>query len=158
MLRAKHDIYVVKDGTTRHDSVDAPLTHFKPSEVGISIEKLRELGYDRDINIKPLEDEKSHQGDDSGEPFIITTSGPDKKGLVAMISRIIADSNANITNLTAVFKGGRNPDSNIMIYEIDVPAHTNMNVLSRNLREKALENELDLTIQHKNILDAVNRI
>ena len=110
------------------------------------------------VHIKPLGDEKSRQGDDAGEPFIITTSGPDKKGLVAIISRIIADSNANITNLTAVFKGGSNPDSNIMIYEIDVPAHIDMNILSRNLRQKALENNLDLTIQHKNIFDAVNRI
>jgi DNA polymerase II large subunit len=55
MLRAKHDVYVFKDGTCRFDCTDAPITHFKPSEIGTSIEKLRELGYTHDIRGAPLE-------------------------------------------------------------------------------------------------------
>lgn len=57
ILRAKHGLYVFRDGTTRFDMVNAPLTHFKPKEIGASVEKLRELGYEKDINGKPLEDE-----------------------------------------------------------------------------------------------------
>lgn len=45
ILRAKHDVYVFKDGTIRYDMTDLPLTHFKPKEIGVSVEKLRELGY-----------------------------------------------------------------------------------------------------------------
>ncbi|HII88644.1 TPA: hypothetical protein HA253_03550, partial [Candidatus Woesearchaeota archaeon] len=30
ILRAKHDIYVNKDGTTRYDMSEIPITHFKP--------------------------------------------------------------------------------------------------------------------------------
>ena len=48
LLRAKHGIYVNKDGTTRYDMTQLPITHFKPVEIGTSIEKLRELGYLRD--------------------------------------------------------------------------------------------------------------
>jgi len=48
ILRAKHDVYVFKDGTTRFDMTDAPLTHFKPREVGVSIDRLKELGYNKD--------------------------------------------------------------------------------------------------------------
>jgi DNA polymerase II large subunit len=55
MLRAKSDVYVFKDGTCRFDCTDAPLTHFKPSEIGTSIEKLKELGYTKDIHGVPLE-------------------------------------------------------------------------------------------------------
>jgi DNA polymerase II large subunit len=54
ILRAKHDVYVFKDGTTRFDMTDVPLTHFKPKEIGTSIEKLHELGYSHDINNEPL--------------------------------------------------------------------------------------------------------
>ncbi|RLG53083.1 MAG: DNA polymerase II large subunit [Thermoproteota archaeon] len=54
LLRAKHGVYVFKDGTCRFDSTDAPLTHFKPSEIGVSVEKLRELGYTHDIDGSPL--------------------------------------------------------------------------------------------------------
>lgn len=48
ILRAKHDVHVFKDGTIRFDMTDVPLTHFKPKEIGVSVDKLRELGYTRD--------------------------------------------------------------------------------------------------------------
>lgn len=48
ILRAKYEIYVFKDGTCRYDMTDLPITHFKPKELGVSVEKLRELGYEKD--------------------------------------------------------------------------------------------------------------
>lgn len=45
ILRAKHGVFVFKDGTIRYDMTDLPLTHFKPREIGVSVERLRELGY-----------------------------------------------------------------------------------------------------------------
>ncbi len=57
VLRAKHSIYVFRDGTVRFDAIDIPLTHFKPKEIGVSIEKLKELGYEVDVFGKPLENE-----------------------------------------------------------------------------------------------------
>jgi DNA polymerase II large subunit len=55
ILRAKHDIYVFKDGTTRFDMTNLPLTHFTPKESGISVEMARRLGYTKDRNGEPLE-------------------------------------------------------------------------------------------------------
>nr|6KNB_B Chain B, DNA polymerase D DP2 (DNA polymerase II large) subunit [Thermococcus kodakarensis]6KNC_B Chain B, DNA polymerase D DP2 (DNA polymerase II large) subunit [Thermococcus kodakarensis] len=55
LLRVKNDVYVFKDGTIRFDATDAPITHFKPKEIGTSVEKLRELGYTHDFEGKPLE-------------------------------------------------------------------------------------------------------
>ncbi|MDI6860042.1 MAG: DNA polymerase II large subunit, partial [Methanocellales archaeon] len=57
ILRAKHEIYVFKDGTIRYDLTDLPLTHFRPREIGTSLEKLRELGYRLDKDGRPLTDE-----------------------------------------------------------------------------------------------------
>ncbi|MFX0142168.1 MAG: DNA polymerase II large subunit, partial [Candidatus Hodarchaeota archaeon] len=48
ILRAKHNIFVFRDGTCRYDATDAPLTHFKPFEIGISLEKLKDMGYKTD--------------------------------------------------------------------------------------------------------------
>lgn len=56
ILRARHDLSVYKDGTIRFDATNAPLTHFKPSEVGASVEKLRELGYTYATDGSPLTD------------------------------------------------------------------------------------------------------
>ncbi|MBI2112672.1 DNA polymerase II large subunit [Candidatus Woesearchaeota archaeon] len=54
ILRAKHSIYVNKDGTTRYDCTEMPITHFKPKEIKTSVEKLCKLGYEKDIYGKEL--------------------------------------------------------------------------------------------------------
>ncbi len=48
ILRAIQNIFVFKDGTTRFDMIDLPLTHIRPDEVRVSVEKLRSLGYVKD--------------------------------------------------------------------------------------------------------------
>ena len=55
ILRAKHGISVNKDGTIRYDCSELPITHFKPLEIGVSIEKLKEYGYTEDIHGEPLQ-------------------------------------------------------------------------------------------------------
>ena len=57
ILRAKHEIFVFKDGTVRFDMTNMPLTHFKPYEIGTSVEKLRQLGYEYDYKGNKLERE-----------------------------------------------------------------------------------------------------
>jgi DNA polymerase II large subunit len=54
ILRAKHNLHIFRDGTIRYDLINVPLTHFKPKEIGVSVEKLRELGYTKDIHGKEL--------------------------------------------------------------------------------------------------------
>ncbi len=56
LLREKHDLYVNKDATVRYDATDIPMTHFKPKEIGVSVEKLREIGYEKDYKGKPLQE------------------------------------------------------------------------------------------------------
>ncbi len=56
VLRAKHDLSVFKDGTIRFDVTNAPLTHFKATEIGVPVEKLRQLGYSYDCDGKSLTD------------------------------------------------------------------------------------------------------
>ncbi len=50
ILRSRHQVYLFKDGTIRFDSTNLPLTHFMPKEIGTPVEKLKELGYRKDIN------------------------------------------------------------------------------------------------------------
>ena len=50
ILRARHNLQVNKDGTIRVDSTELPLVSFKPKEISVSLNKLKELGYDKDIN------------------------------------------------------------------------------------------------------------
>ncbi len=54
ILRAKHGLSVFKDGTIRFDVTNAPLTHFTPKEIGVSVEQLRLNGYLHDYEGNPL--------------------------------------------------------------------------------------------------------
>jgi len=56
ILRAIHGVAVYKDGTIRFDATNAPLTHIKPGEIGVSIEKMHAMGYTYDIYGVPLTD------------------------------------------------------------------------------------------------------
>ncbi len=54
ILRARHNLHIFRDGTIRFELLNAPLTHFKPSEIGLSVEKARELGYTHDFEGREL--------------------------------------------------------------------------------------------------------
>ncbi len=110
------------------------------------------------VFLKPLEQKPPDPAFADSEPFIITTKGPDQKGLVAAITEIIADFGVNVANLQAIFEGGDDPDKNIMIYEVDIPKHTDQSSLRKDLGKKAEELGLTISFQHRNIFMAINRI
>ncbi len=58
ILRQRHNLTGFKDGTTRYDTVNAPLTHFKPSQFHMNIKTLHDLGYTIDRYGQPLESEE----------------------------------------------------------------------------------------------------
>lgn len=57
ILRAKYNLRVNKDGTIRYDATEAPISHFKPVEIGTSVERLREIGYTKDVYGNELKNE-----------------------------------------------------------------------------------------------------
>ena len=57
IARAKYDLQVNKDGTIRFDATELPIISFKPKEIFVSVEKIKSLGYDKDIYGNELVDE-----------------------------------------------------------------------------------------------------
>ena len=92
------------------------------------------------------------------QPFVVTTFGLDKPGLVNGITGIFARYAVNVTNLKAVFKGGDNPQDNIMIFEVDVPDTTVLTELHQELEQTAQKLGLEINIQHRQIFETMNRI
>ncbi len=56
ILRASHRVSVYQDGTARFDLTNLPLTHFRPAEIGLPVERALALGYARDRAGAPLTD------------------------------------------------------------------------------------------------------
>ncbi|MBT7241671.1 MAG: DNA polymerase II large subunit, partial [Candidatus Diapherotrites archaeon] len=48
ILRARHNVHIFRDGTSRYELLNATITHFKPKEINMSVEKAKELGYEKD--------------------------------------------------------------------------------------------------------------
>ena len=57
ILRAKYGVSTYKDGTIRFDGTNAPLTHITPAEIGVSVEKMHQMGYLTDTHGQPLTDQ-----------------------------------------------------------------------------------------------------
>ncbi len=121
-------------------------------------EATRHLSLDVTVQQFPVDEAPEASTPEDGDPFVITTMGPDKKGLVAAATRVMAHHGVNITNLKAVFKGGDNPLDNMMIYEVTIPDRVALSSLCRDLEAAAADNDLQINIQHRHIFEAMNRI
>jgi len=119
-------------------------------------DRLKEL--DMDAHVKAVDQGKPSYPFPPSEAFIITTRGPDRKGLVAGITGVLAAHRVNVTNLQAVFKGGDDPGANTMIYEVDIPTAADQGSLRRELTDKAEELGIVVSIQHRRIFEATNRV
>lgn len=111
-----------------------------------------------EVHVKAVDPHPPHGQTVASQPFVITTRGPDQKGLVARVTEIIARYGVNVTNLQAVFKGGDDPANNIMIYEVDVPLECDQKSLESDLRATADALGLRISIQHRKVFEAINRI
>jgi glycine cleavage system transcriptional repressor len=136
--------------------VEPPLGLTRVQLQQIFLERTEDSGLT--IHVSPLGTNGGAQEEIQTEIFLITTIGPDQKGLVARFSSIIASFNANIINLKAVFKGGSDPNANVMSYQVSISPDVDAPAMFKALREKGGELNLDIRIQHKNIFNAINKI
>ncbi|MFZ7126809.1 MAG: glycine cleavage system protein R [Desulfobacterales bacterium] len=119
-------------------------------------ERLSSMGLQ--VHVQPMAALEAPSSAPEADPFVITTRGPDRKGLVAEISAVLAHHGVNITNLQALFKGGDDPTANIMIYEVDIPRRADHDALFADLKSRSEKLRLKISIQHREIFKVLNRI
>jgi len=126
----------------------------------VLLSKMRERLNPLDLNVllKKMQPVPQSPTTRPAEPFVVTTYGPDRKGLVAGITEVMARFGVNITSLKAAFRGGDDPQRNFMIYEVDVPGEIDHVTFREALHSRAEELGLDLTLQHRHIFEAINRV
>ncbi len=91
----------------------------------------------------------------SEERIIITALGQDRVGIVAGISAVLADHNANIIELTSSEMGG----SFVMVMLVDIgTADISMAELHEVLKNKGKEIGVQITAQHEDVFRYMHRI
>lgn len=90
-------------------------------------------------------------------PFVVTVDGPDGPGLIGAMSRVFARHNVNIENLKAILDE-KSPGTALFVFEIMVPESVNTGRLRRELEAEAHRLNLRVSMQHRDIFEAVNRV
>lgn len=91
------------------------------------------------------------------EPFVVTVDGPDGPGLIGAMSRVFALHGVNIENLTAIL-GGIEAGQALFVFEVMVPESEDLGRLRRELALAAQKLNLRVSVQHRNIFEAVHRV
>jgi len=126
VLRQKYDLYVYKDGTVRFDVTNASLTHFKPNQIGITVEKLKALGYGIDIYGRPLVD-----GEQILELFVQDVILPiDAAEHLLKASKFIDELLVKFYNLEA-FYNFKDKEDLIGCLVVGLAPHTSVGVIGR---------------------------
>ncbi|MCG8532196.1 MAG: ACT domain-containing protein [Desulfovibrionales bacterium] len=92
------------------------------------------------------------------EPFVVSVDGPDQKGLVAAIAGILGKYNVNISNMKAIIPPEEEHGRALLVYEVTVPASVELAALRSTLEAKAEELSLRISLQHRDIFEAVHRV
>lgn len=89
------------------------------------------------------------------EPFVISVYGPDRNDIVATFSHIFGAQQINISSMRAFPIG---EGSSMQVFEVSIPTDLDTRSLHRVLLERAKSLGLSLTMQHRDIFEAVHRV
>lgn len=125
-IRAKHNVYVFRDGTSRFDATDVPLTHFAPKEVSLTVKKARELGYTRDYQGNEL------KTDDQVVLLYPQDLVVSKEAMAYLmrVSKFIDEMLINVYGIPPYYKIEK-PDELIGHFCVGLSPHTSAGVLCR---------------------------
>ena len=91
------------------------------------------------------------------EPFVITLRGPDRSGIISGVTGVLYGFNVNINHLNAIADPG-DPEQVINVFEVAVPKMTERQAFRAALAFKAEELGMELSLQHRDIFDAIHRV
>lgn len=89
------------------------------------------------------------------EPFVVTVDGEDRLEILASITRIFAEHRVNIANLKAVKPS---PGQALIVVEVDLPLTIDRSAFRKTLQDRASSLGLRLSMQHRDIFEAMHRV
>lgn len=119
-------------------------------------EGLERAGVDLSVLVRPAIFEQWGAGLDC-EPFVVTVDGPDRPGLIGAMSRIFGRHGVNIENLKAILGEGGEGKA-LFVFEVMVPENVDLGRLRRELALEANNLKLRVSVQHRDIFEAVHRV
>ncbi len=89
------------------------------------------------------------------EPFVVSVYGGDRNDIVGTFATMFAEEKINIESLRAMQP---QPGDFMLVYEVLIPTKADIAEIHKRLIEKAASMGLELTLQHRDVFEAINRI
>ena len=89
------------------------------------------------------------------EPFVVSVYGTDRNDIVGTFAHIFGEQQINIEALRAFPFGD---GSSMQVFEVSIPVDIDTRSLHRVMLERAKSMGLNLTMQHRDIFEAVHRV
>ena len=110
------------------------------------------------VRIKPMAENGGAPAGEPSQPFVVITQGPDRLGMIAAISGVMAEASCNINNFRAIVRREQEREEMITIFEVSVPVSVELKALKERLGAVAKQFTLDVSVQHSAIFEATNKI
>lgn len=117
---------------------------------------LASASVDLSVLVRPAIKDQWTAGE-GGEPFVVSVDGPDGPGLIAAMSRVFARHGVNIESLKAILGEGGEQHA-LFVFEVMVPAAADLGRLRRELASEGRQHGLRVSVQHRDIFEAVHRV
>lgn len=135
--------------STKPESLDNETIHTSISKA------IADRGMHLSVTIRDFE-EGAEFKDAEAEPFVVTVDGEDRFEIISAFSKIFADQKVNIENLKALMP--EEQKRALLVFEIALPLEIDRNALRRTLKDKARTLGLQLSMQHRDIFEALHRV
>jgi len=117
---------------------------------------LIEAKFDLFVVVRPS-NSVTYSNSENAQPFVVAVDGLDQIGLISDMSNILFQHKVNIENMKAIL--GEDSESHaIFLFEIMVPNTTNLVQLRDSLTAQANTLNVRVSIQHRDIFEAIHRI
>lgn len=117
-------------------------------EHAVRAKKMKLTIVTRDYEVPPATETAS-------EPFVVSVYGPDRNDIVGTFAHMFGEQKINIEALRAFPIG---EGTSMQVFEVSIPTDIDTRSLHRVMLERAKTLGLNLTMQHRDIFEAVHRV
>ncbi len=124
-------------------------------EPDVLSEMIHQVNPDFQVSVRQMKDKNVPPSTQDSDSFVITVFGKDKPSIVRKFSAYLADREINIVDLYGAHRG---EDEFVLIGQVEVPTHWNLDTLQSELAYMGKELGFTVKLQQQNIFLATNQL
>lgn len=105
------------------------------------------------VHVRELSELELTESNEQGSPYMISVYGADRPGIVAGITRAIADQNINVTDVQTKYSNSGGKQIFVMMLEVTVPESIPPQAVEASLAQIGKDLKVDVSVQQLEVYD-----